>query len=124
MGLRQERFASESCRSTSGPDVVDDNYIRPATHRDRPEARRACDRSSCGTRSGRTRRAQCDESARRFRSSAALGLGAAVIDVLDREVELVVVAFAAAEFGATVSQHPRQPDAMLIIERQHPIIED
>src|SRR5215467_3547923 len=62
MGLRQERFASESCRSTSGPDVVDDNYIRPATHRDRPEARRACDRSSCGTRSGRTRRAQCDES--------------------------------------------------------------
>src|SRR5215469_3467637 len=25
MGLRQERFASESCRSTSGPDVVDDN---------------------------------------------------------------------------------------------------
>src|SRR6516164_4020833 len=64
MGLRQERFASESCRSTSGPDVVDDNYIRPARHRDRPEARRACDRSSCGTRSGRTRRAQCDESAR------------------------------------------------------------
>ena len=54
----------------------------------------------------------------------ALGLGAAVIDVLDREVELVVVAFAAAEFGATVSQHPRQPDAILIIERQHPIIED
>jgi hypothetical protein len=26
MGLRQQRFASESCRSTSGPDVVDDNY--------------------------------------------------------------------------------------------------
>jgi hypothetical protein len=54
----------------------------------------------------------------------ALGLGAAVIDVLDREVELVVVAFAAAEFGATVSQHPRQPDAVLVIERQHPIVED
>src|SRR5215468_5386510 len=54
----------------------------------------------------------------------ALGLGAAVIDVLDREVELVVVAFAAAEFGATVSQHPRQPDAILIIERQHPIVEN
>jgi hypothetical protein len=32
----------------------------------------------------------------------ALGLGAAVIDVLDREVELVVVAFATAEFGATI----------------------
>src|SRR5215472_18791200 len=36
----------------------------------------------------------------------ALGLGAAVIDVLDREVELVVVAFTAAEFGATIGQHP------------------
>jgi hypothetical protein len=47
-----------------------------------------------------------------------------VIDVLDREVELVVVAFATAEFGATVSQHPRQLDAMLIIEWKHPIVED
>src|SRR5499425_221977 len=28
MGLRRERFASESCRSTSGPDVVDDNYTK------------------------------------------------------------------------------------------------
>ena len=54
----------------------------------------------------------------------ALGLGAAVIDVLDREVELIVVAFTAAEFGAPVSQHPRQPDTVLIIERHHPIIED
>ena len=54
----------------------------------------------------------------------ALGLGAAVIDVLDREVELVVVAFTAAEFGATIGQHPRQPDSVLIIERHHPIVED
>jgi len=30
----------------------------------------------------------------------AFGLGSAVVDVLDREVELVFVAFAAAEFGA------------------------
>src|SRR5215472_13412754 len=28
MGLRQERFASGSCRSTSDPDVVDDNCTR------------------------------------------------------------------------------------------------
>ena len=53
-----------------------------------------------------------------------LGLGAAVIDVLDREVELVVVAFTAAEFGATIGQHPRQPDSVLIIERHHSIVED
>ena len=54
----------------------------------------------------------------------AFGLGAAVIDVFDREVELVVVAFATAEFGAAIGQHPRQPKAVLVIERQHPIVED
>ena len=35
----------------------------------------------------------------------ALGFGAAVIDVFDREVELVIVALAAAEFGAAIGQH-------------------
>ena len=47
----------------------------------------------------------------------ALGLGAAVVDVLDREIELVFVALATAEFGATIGQHARQPDAVLVIER-------
>ena len=37
----------------------------------------------------------------------ALGLGAAVIDVLDGEVELVFVALAAAEFSAAIGQHAR-----------------
>src|SRR5436190_10655588 len=46
----------------------------------------------------------------------ALGLGAAVIDVLDRQVELVLVAFPAAELGAAIGQHPAQPDAVLIVE--------
>jgi hypothetical protein len=36
----------------------------------------------------------------------AFGLGAAVIDVLDREIELVFVALGAAELGATIGQHP------------------
>src|SRR5690348_1374122 len=54
----------------------------------------------------------------------ALGLGAAVVDVLDREIELVLVALAAAELSATISQHARQPDAVLVVERHHPIIED
>ena len=36
----------------------------------------------------------------------ALGLGAAVIDVLDGKVELVFVALAAAELGAAIGQHP------------------
>src|SRR5438128_2159328 len=54
----------------------------------------------------------------------ALGLGAAVVDVLDREIELVLVALAAAELSATIGQHARQPDAVLVVERHHPIIED
>src|SRR5215469_7181025 len=36
MGLRQGTFASGSCRSTIGPDVVDDSCTRPARCRDRP----------------------------------------------------------------------------------------
>jgi hypothetical protein len=37
----------------------------------------------------------------------ALGLGAGVIDILDRQVEFVFVALAAAELGAAVGQHPK-----------------
>ena len=51
-------------------------------------------------------------------------LGAAVIDVLDRQVELIFVAFAAAEFGAAVGQHPRQPNTVLVIKWHHPVVED
>ena len=37
----------------------------------------------------------------------AVGLGAAVIDVLDGEVELVFVALDAAKLGAAIGQHAR-----------------
>jgi hypothetical protein len=54
----------------------------------------------------------------------ALGLGARVIDVLDREIELVLVPFGiAAELAATVSQHAQQLDIVLLEERQHTVIE-
>ena len=43
-----------------------------------------------------------------------LGLCAAVIDVLNREIELVFMALGAAKLGAAVGQHARQPDAVLI----------
>ena len=56
--------------------------------------------------------------------SRALGLGTAVIDGRDREVELVFVALAAAELGAAIGEHARQPDAVLVIERHHPVVED
>src|SRR6516165_6259041 len=54
----------------------------------------------------------------------ALGLGAAVIDVLDREVEFVFVALGAAKLGAAIGQHARQPDRVLIVKRHHPVVED
>ena len=37
----------------------------------------------------------------------ALGLGAAVIDVLNREIELVFMALGTAKLGAAVGQHAR-----------------
>src|SRR5262249_17926153 len=54
----------------------------------------------------------------------ALGLGAAVINVLDREVELVFMALGPAKLGAAIGQHARQPDTVLVIERHHPVVED
>src|SRR5262249_23826463 len=54
----------------------------------------------------------------------ALGLGARVIDVLDREIKLVLVPFGvAAELAAAVSQHAQELDIVLVEERQHSVIE-
>lgn len=48
----------------------------------------------------------------------ALGLGARVIDVLDREVQLVFVMLGvAAILGTAIGQHPAQDDAVLLKER-------
>ena len=54
----------------------------------------------------------------------AFGLGAAVVDVLDREIELVFMALGAAKLGATIGQHARQPDGVLVVKRHHAIVED
>ena len=54
----------------------------------------------------------------------ALGLGAGVIDVLDREIQLVLVPFGvAAELAAAVSQHAQKLDIVFLEEWQHTIIE-
>jgi hypothetical protein len=58
------------------------------------------------------------------RWSAGSCLGARVIDVLDREIQLVLVPFGvAAELAAAVSQHAQEPDIVLLEERQHTVIE-
>src|SRR5215813_11214974 len=48
----------------------------------------------------------------------ALGLGAAVVDVLNREIELLFMAVGAANFSAALGQHARQPDAVLVTQAQ------
>ena len=54
----------------------------------------------------------------------ALALGARVIDVFDREVELVFVALrVAAVLAAAIGKHAQQLDIVLIEERQHAVIE-
>src|SRR6516165_6501007 len=54
----------------------------------------------------------------------ALGLGARVIDVLDRKIQLILVPFGvAAELAAAVSQHAQELDIVLLEEWQHAVIE-
>src|SRR5262249_10048503 len=53
------------------------------------------------------------------------GLGARVIDVLDREIELVFVPFGiAAVLAAAVGQHPQQLNLMGVEEWQHPVVQE
>ena len=47
-----------------------------------------------------------------------------MVDVLDGQIELVLVALGAAKLGAAIGQHARQRDAVLVVKRYHPIIED
>ena len=47
-----------------------------------------------------------------------------MIDVFDREVELVFVALGAAKLGAAIGQYSRQADGVLVIKRHHAVVED
>lgn len=52
------------------------------------------------------------------------GLGPGVVDVLDRQVKLVLVAIVlAAELGAAIGEDALQDDRMLVVERDHPIVQ-
>src|SRR5215471_4056347 len=54
----------------------------------------------------------------------ALGFGARVINVLDREIELVLVPLRIAAILATaVGQYPQQLDIMAIEEGNHPVVQ-
>src|SRR5262249_53881765 len=54
----------------------------------------------------------------------ALGFGAAVIEILDRPVELVFMALNAAKLGAAMGQDPVLPDGGRVIKRHNPVVED
>jgi len=54
----------------------------------------------------------------------ALHLGTGVIDVLHREIELVLVVLRRpAILGASIRQHPREQDALVVEEGKHAIVE-
>src|SRR5882757_10913214 len=55
----------------------------------------------------------------------ALGLGARMVDILERQVELVfMVLGVAAIFRAAISQHPAEPHLPRIIERHDAIVDE
>ena len=54
-----------------------------------------------------------------------LGLGAGVVDVLDREIELVFVTVVGpAEFGSPVGEHALQENTVLLEEGNDPVVEE
>ena len=53
----------------------------------------------------------------------ALRPGPAMVDVLDGQVELVFMpVVGAAVLGAAAGRHPLQHDAVLVVERDHPVV--
>src|SRR5579884_2287764 len=55
----------------------------------------------------------------------ALRLGAGMVDVLHRQVELVLVMLGpAAILRAAIGQHTTQRNPVLVVERQHPVVEE
>jgi hypothetical protein len=55
----------------------------------------------------------------------ALGLGAGVVDILNGQIELVLVALGvAAVLGAAVGEHPGDANALIVEERHDAVVED
>ena len=124
MGLRQGRSASGSCRSTIGPDAVAAGCSRrPSVEVGLQLVDRLVDLLAEGDPVEFIEDGAMEALTNTI-GLRALGLGAAVVDVLDRQIELVLVALGAAKFGAAIGQHPRQADSVLVIERHHAVIED
>ena len=95
-GARQERSASGSCRSTTGPDVafphlVDEPGIEIGVQLLNPPVDLFAERDAVELVEQGAMEALADSVGLR-----AFSLGPGVVDVLDREVELVFMAFPAA----------------------------
>src|ERR1700731_2308498 len=106
--LRQGTFASASCRSTSALDVAAIRCIRGPTHQDRPAARQWNGTPFCGTQRDAIKLIEHGlvEALADTVGLRALRLGARVIDVLDREIELIrVPLWIAAVLAPAVGQH-------------------
>src|ERR1700741_1109798 len=106
-GLRQGTSALGFCQSTSGLDVVSPHCIREPTDRDRPAARQLNDKPFAERNTVELVQHGLVEAFADTIGLRALGFGARVIDVLDREIELVLMPLRIATvLAAAVGQYP------------------
>src|SRR6201993_4093658 len=121
--LHQGRSASAFYQSTIGLDVAFAHCTLGSKHRDRLAARRWNGTPFYETRYGKIVEHGLVESLTDSIRLRALGLGTGVIDILDREVELILMPlWVAAVFAAAVGQYAQQLNLMAIEERNHSII--
>ena len=121
-GLRQGRSASASCRSTTCPGARAAR-CRLAIQASRSACRSAIDRIDLLAERHPVELVQhrLVEALDDAVGLRALGLRARVIDVLHRQVELVLVPLGvAAVLGPPVGQHPAELHALLVEERHAP----
>src|SRR6516164_10168304 len=107
--LRRGRSASVFCRRTSVLDVAAPRYNRESTHRDRAAIHRSNDTPSCGTRHVKLVEHGLVEALANAVGLRALGLGARMIDVLDRKIELILMPLrVTAVLAAAIGQHAHE----------------
>jgi hypothetical protein len=122
---RQGTSASAFCRSTIVLGAAFPHCNFGPSDQDRPGDRRSSRRSSCERRCDRTHRAPSCGTARRCHSFAGSWSCARMVDILERQVELIFVALGvAAIFRAAISQHAAEPHPPRIIERHDAIVDE
>jgi hypothetical protein len=95
-----------------------------STHRDRPVIPRSNDTPSCERDTVELVEHGLVEALANAVCLRALGLGACVIDVLDRKIELILMPLRVTTvLAATIGQHPHELHVVALEQRDHTVIE-